>query len=121
VKVALVRVLAHAAALLQQVRVNGRADDGARVVKVNADEFALMAVVRRGRRKVVQTGEGPFATSFAQPSSRDARQTHKARRVVVLDGGGVAKGFEDGVGLQKLALQLALCMEEVRGCACVVC
>ena len=41
VKVALVGVLPDAAALLQQVRVNGGTNDRAGVVKVNADELAL--------------------------------------------------------------------------------
>ena len=44
VEVALVAVLAHAAALLQQVRVNGRANDKARAVKVDANELALQGV-----------------------------------------------------------------------------
>lgn len=44
VEVALVGILADTAALLQQVRVNRRANDKARAVKVNADEFALTRV-----------------------------------------------------------------------------
>lgn len=59
VKVALVGILAHAAALLQQVRVDGRTDDGARVVKVNADKFALMVVVRWEGEEKKKTGKKP--------------------------------------------------------------
>ncbi len=35
-------------------------------------------------------------------------ESYESGRVVVLDGLGVAEGFEDGIGLQQLLLQLTL-------------
>ena len=41
-------------------------------------------------------------------------QTYKSRGVVVPDGFGIAKGFENGIGLDNLILQVSLCV-----CVCV--
>lgn len=63
---ALVLILAHATALLQQVCVNGGANDHAGIVKVNANEFALRMVGVRAGKKAKITGRREENTTAAE-------------------------------------------------------